>query len=74
VRKIIIGEKFGRLTVSSDQRINPKNKYRMIVDCICDCGQTKVANCDSLIYGLLKSCGCLTKERVANIPRKQPKQ
>lgn len=72
--QIPIGSKFGRLTtISETRRLSPR-KYITVVDCICECGNTKVTNVGSLTHGSIKSCGCIMKEIHKNLPRKQSKQ
>lgn len=62
--KDLIGQKFGRLTVTEhikgdyidNKRINKKCK------CICDCGNEYIVRRDRLVSGYTKSCGCLRNE------------
>lgn len=62
-----VGDVFGRLTV-----INPtapsKNKQAM-ANCLCECGSTKDVACSYLRRGLVRSCGCLSRETTGNISR-----
>src|SRR5438876_7470955 len=61
MKEINIGDKYGRLTIT---RECPKdNNYRRVVECLCDCGKTKVIRFDMLFSGNTKSCGCLHIER-----------
>ena len=55
----MIGKKFGRLTV-----IEHKSRDEGYV-CECECGNITVARTHSLKTGKHKSCGCLSKEKVA---------
>lgn len=57
--KDITGKKFGRLTA-----INPvrKEKYGIIWNCQCECGNFKEVLYTHLIDGGTRSCGCLLKE------------
>lgn len=53
------GRKIGRLLVRrKGNSTETKNKYF----CICDCGNMKWVNYDSLVAGTVKSCGCLRQE------------
>jgi len=59
------GTRFARLTVISSA---PPIKYGEItyyrVWCLCDCGNTAIAAESWLRHGRMKSCGCLSKERL----------
>lgn len=60
----MIGQRFGRLTVVEKAAITPDGKgasWR----CVCDCGNEKVVRGTSLRRGDYKSCGCISKERIA---------
>lgn len=50
------GQKFGKLTVIDFAEI--KNNYAYW-NCVCDCGNKKIARGANLISGQTKSCGCL---------------
>ena len=52
------GNKYGRLTVIKTFRENGRTK----VECICECGNTKVILADNLKRGKIKSCGCYHDE------------
>lgn len=56
MKNIIVGAKYGRLTVL--ENYHPENK----VLCICECGKYKVARATNVYYGGTRSCGCLFKE------------
>lgn len=56
----MINEKFCRLTVISETRLQPKNRLAYV--CVCDCGTEKVVLKENLTSGRQKSCGCLSKE------------
>lgn len=60
----LTGERFGRLTVL--RRV--ENDGRGVRwECVCDCGNKKVAHSHELRYGKTRSCGCLLHEsRVMN--------
>lgn len=55
----LVGQRFGRLTVVSELP-SEGNKKRW--QCICDCGNSKVAITSVLRRGDCKSCGCLHQE------------
>lgn len=55
VRKDLIGQRFGDLTVVSyEGKIGNRTAYK----CICDCGNTVIARSNNLHSGNTKSCGC----------------
>ena len=61
IKKSLIGQKFGRLTVISQDNNNPKYWY-----CECDCGSGIIKRVyeHNLLKGATQSCGCLQKEKV----------
>lgn len=68
---IMIGQKFGMLTVLADGGMSGVNRYWI---CQCDCGTTKRIRGNRLRSGENKSCGCMrglkpqyTKEMVASV-------
>ncbi len=57
--KIIIpeGTRFGKLTVV--KRTISRNKYgSLLLECLCDCGETRLLTSRALRSGNTKSCGC----------------
>lgn len=54
------GKRFGRLTVVDRCFTGQKNRARW--NCICDCGNTKIATSTDLTIGDTRSCGCLLKD------------
>ena len=53
----IIGQKFGKLTVTAYVGIN---KYGGTdFECLCDCGNTTIVSRNSLVEGNVKTCGCV---------------
>lgn len=61
----LIGQKFGQLTVISYAGIN---KYGGTdFKCLCDCGNTNIVSRNSLIRGLVKTCGCVRSIGEQNI-------
>jgi len=57
----IVGEKFGRLTVVSDDGVTNETR-RVTAECECDEGVVKQYRLNSLRTGNTKSCGCLQRE------------
>jgi hypothetical protein len=58
-KKIIDGEKYGRLTI-----LHKSEKYRYW-KCLCDCGKEKEVRQDAILNGDTLSCGCIAKEKAA---------
>lgn len=59
MRKIQIGDRFGLLTVIENlgtKNLNGKSKITWL--CLCDCGNTRVANSGHLNNGDITHCGC----------------
>lgn len=59
----ISNQKFGKLLAL--QRTSEKRWGVYLWLCLCDCGKTKVAPVNSLKSGLVRSCGCLSKDRAS---------
>lgn len=61
VKRNLIGQKFGRLTVISQDTNYPRYWY-----CVCECGSNVIKKVDeqNLLKGATQSCGCLHKEKV----------
>lgn len=59
------GKRFGRLVVIGDapNRCSRGRSYRML-ECVCDCGSTKITYAQSLKSGETTSCGCFAKEEI----------
>ncbi len=56
----LVGQRFGRLVVTS---LSHRDKHHMYHwTCRCDCGADTIVNRSSLRSGCTKSCGCLKKE------------
>ena len=67
--KKLEGQRFGRLTA-----IRPTEKREgtsVIWECKCDCGNIAYASSGKLAYGHIQSCGCLQKEKAADIAKKR---
>jgi hypothetical protein len=61
----LTGKRFGRLTVI---RMVGKDKWRNPYwECVCDCGNTHTTVGSQLRKGFCQSCGCLQKERAAEV-------
>ena len=58
----ITGLKFGKLKVLG--MVKSKKTKPLYWDCVCECGNRKVANGDSLKRGQTKSCGCYRSEKI----------
>lgn len=70
-RKILIGQRYGWLTVKSQASSSPDHHARWL--CICGCGSETYVQGRFLINGRIKSCGCKNrlrrlKHRLANKP------
>lgn len=60
----MVGQRFGRLTVVGyDGKQNRQALWR----CHCDCGNETVSTRGNLLYGRMKSCGCLKNERISSL-------
>jgi hypothetical protein len=59
LRRNVLGQKFGRLTVLNGP-ISRRGRNHWF--CSCQCGNTTVVAVDKLISGHTRSCGCLEKE------------
>lgn len=74
-RNDLVGQKFGRLTVTHDA--GRDNKSNILWGCVCDCGGKATAHAYDLRAGKIKSCKCLWKEGTATTHgkgRKGPKR
>lgn len=83
-RSLVIGEKFGNLTVVEDlgynYRSNSRGDHIRWCRCRCDCGNYLEVSCNNLFTGSTQSCGCVKSKgeriiaeilRENNIPFKQ---
>ena len=59
----ISGQRFGRLTAIKTTGTT-KNRQTIWL-CKCDCGNETVSTSSNLVYGTMRSCGCLKNERIA---------
>ena len=62
-RRIVSGDRFGRLTVIKEEKGNSINGMRTW-RCLCDCGKETNVPTGRLNNGNTKSCGCLKQEIV----------
>ena len=60
-RSDIAGQRFGKLTVT--EHVGTTNDRKALWSCKCDCGNTAVVRGSQLRSGLIRSCGCLRKQR-----------
>lgn len=76
VKKDLIGQKYGRLTVidRAEDYISPSGDHVACWLCKCDCGNEKVVKGSSLKRGNTKSCGCLAREISSESLRKRNKK
>lgn len=54
---MMIGKKFGKLTVIEELNTRSKNGHKQY-KCQCDCGNIKIVRGDTLKNGMSQSCGC----------------
>lgn len=59
----ISGQRFGRLIVV--RREGTSKNRQAIWLCKCDCGKETVSTGSNLVYGTMRSCGCLKNEQIA---------
>lgn len=57
------GDKYGFLTVIKEitPKISPSGRKNRIIECSCVCGRFTQPHADSLVRGVIKSCGCIRK-------------
>jgi len=58
-RKRLIGQKYGRLTITAYKQGSKNPFIASKAICKCDCGNIKIASMANLRSGSVKSCGCL---------------
>jgi hypothetical protein len=70
--KNLLGEKFGRLTVT--KYYNSEDQGKTIKwECICECGNTHITTRRLLVGGHVSSCGCLRLETTKKNQKKSLK-
>ena len=67
-RNNILGNRYGRLVVI-DYGYSDGDSY--FWKCKCDCGEIIYVRAYNLINGITNSCGCIAKERIAELGRQQ---
>lgn len=67
-QKNLVGQRFGRLTVIGDSTKRKNN--RVLWECLCDCGNITYVTTNDLTQENTKSCGCLHKNFISNLTRK----
>lgn len=58
----VTGERFGRLLVTGEAS---RERGRLRLVCVCDCGTRIEIRHDSVVSGNTRSCGCLSREKSA---------
>lgn len=57
----LAGQRFGRLTVVKPTGYANPGNHSALWECVCDCGNKKIASSSDLLYGRVKSCGCMPR-------------
>lgn len=76
MKGVNVGECFGRLTIVKDLGVYQKEGTKLrrhYVECLCECGNKKIVSLTSLLQGSILSCGCLKKENLSKIGKKNKK-
>ncbi len=68
-RKNYVGQKFNKLTVI-EMLYNYNSCGQAYVRCVCDCGNETIKPCYGVTSGIIKSCGCDSRERTITGSRK----
>jgi hypothetical protein len=58
---VMVGQKFGHLTVV--KVVGRDHKRNLQLECQCTCGKTKLVRLDNLRNGKTQSCGCYGKRQ-----------
>jgi len=70
VRKSLVGNTYGRLTILREYQ-SPCKKY-VLCECSCSCGgSTSTTRRHEIVSGKTQSCGCLRRERSVETNRKR---
>lgn len=64
------GQRFGRLTVQGVSET--RRGTSLLLDCLCDCGKTTLADRNQLLQGMKRSCGCLKDDYLKRIKKGRP--
>ena len=72
-KKVIIGEKYNRLTVIDKVERKERAGRSAHWVCICDCGKKTIVDSYSLTSGRTKSCGCYAKDARKHSKITEPK-
>ena len=70
--KDITGQRFGRLVVIERKGTTQFGQSKWL--CLCDCGNTTIANSSNLRSGNKKSCGCLRKSNCVKMGKARKKE
>ena len=70
----LVGERFGRLLVESEEVSFRSGKQRIFVTCLCDCGKEKVCQRSGLLTGRTVSCGCFRQETTTAFNKTKKKE
>jgi len=75
-RRNLIGEKFGKLTVTSfcEYKEIGKGRREPYWNCTCTCSNVKKVRQSCLVTKSVRSCGCLLKEVYKNLSKLQTKR
>lgn len=67
MRKNLIGNRYGRLTVvdEADDLVSSSGYHTVRWKCLCDCGTEVIIRGKCLTQGVTKSCGCLQCEQLS---------
>lgn len=69
--RLFAGARFGRLTIVGKHSDSPRDGDYW--DVICDCGTRTIKSGRNLLYYGTSSCGCLAKEKAAQLKKKHEK-
>ena len=63
----MVGKRFGRLVVVSraPDRVTESGYHTVMMNCKCDCGNSKIVRSKCLTSGITSSCGCFAKESMS---------
>lgn len=65
----LVNTEHGRLTIIKYFPSEPENGIRQRVECLCECGEIKTLDLDSVKSGRTQSCGCLQREMTSKAHR-----